>query len=166
MTAALSAEAFCLGCHRVLPDAAASGLARRLVDALGERPQGATTRELVLLVGRRFESVAAALSELEADGLVERFAESRGRAWNARPYRLAQKAPGATSGQRQRPEPPVSDLPPAIGELGVSAALTAALGARSLAAACAFLAAGGLFVVGLAVETRAIVPTRWTGGRP
>ncbi len=152
----------CPSCGRSLPEAAAPGLARRLVEALGERPEGATTRELVSLVGRRFDTVTAALSELEAQGLVERFDERRGRAWNAKPWRLAQKAPGVASGQRQSGQRTGSDLPPALGELGAMASLGAASGCESVAASYAFLIAAGLFVVGLVLEARVAVLARLT----
>ncbi len=161
----LQAEAFCSACRRVLPDVAAPGLPRRLVDALAEHPQGATTRELVSLMGRRFEAVATGLAELEAQGIVERFAERRGRAWNARPWRLAHRAPGAAWEPRQSHEQAGSELPPAVAELGFSAALTGALGARSVAGCCAFLAAAGLVVAGAVLEARALVPLPKAGAR-
>jgi hypothetical protein len=141
----------CPACGRALPGAAADGPARALLEALGLAPDGATTRVLARTVRRRERVVFEELSRLAETGLVERVAVARGRAWNARPWRLVARAPGAAPEQRQGLAEPLHDDPAvAILSALLAAACTApARVERVLAAAALALC----LVPGLLVET-------------
>jgi hypothetical protein len=141
----------CPACRRVLPGAAADGPARALLAALGLAPDGATTRALARTVRRRERVVFEELSRLAETGLVERVSEPRGRGWNALPWRLVERAPGAAWEERQRCAEPSHDDP---GVFILFALLAAACTAparveRVLAAAALALC---LLMAGLLVE--------------
>ena len=79
----------CPECGHPLAAGEGASLYGLLRDALAQAPDGATTRELAGLVGRRESTVAAALAMLETEGVVLRTEAGEGRGWRARRWKLA-----------------------------------------------------------------------------
>jgi DNA-binding transcriptional ArsR family regulator len=137
---AASRPAVCFACRRALPPPDAGGLAARILAALAEGPL--PVEALARRVGRRVASVRAELAALQTRGLVERVAEKQGRAWNRRPWRLAE-APGRTWDGRQDAAEAWAGLPTILATLAAQKGLPGALALAGLV----LLAASFLFAV-------------------